>query len=143
MKNKGFTLMELLAVIIILGVLIGLGISAYTKYFVKSKSTIFEISEESFRTAAMDAMADCLTGEGAKRQSCKNLIDNHAVSLENLIQDAYIDPIRDPSNKDQLCDLENSKISVSQGESADRNNIDFTYEVCLICGKYRSKACPK
>ena len=148
MKKKGFTLIEMLAVIIIFGVIIGLGVAAYSKYITGSRNKSYNIAEASMKTAAIDAIADCITGEGKDRAFCQNhdLVENQyeyeLVYLNELVNDDYMDEIRDPYNTDLLCDSDKSYVYITnKADTNEVNNADFNYEVCLVCSNYKSKAC--
>ena len=148
MKKKGFTLVEMLAVIIILGVLLGLGVSAYSKYLTSSRKKSYQIAESSMKSSTADAITNCLTGEGKNREFCKNhdLVENQyeyeLVYLKELINDDYIDAIRDPSDTNLLCDSEQSYVYITNKEDTNQvNNGEFDYKVCLICSKYKSEDC--
>ena len=80
MKKKGFTLIELLAVIIIFGIIIGIAVTGYSKYVISSKNKSYNIAENSLKSAATDAVSDCITGNGKNREFC----DNH-----NVLEEEY------------------------------------------------------
>ena len=51
MKQKnGFTLIEMLGVIILLGILVSVAIGSYSRYLVQSQAKAFKIEELSFKT---------------------------------------------------------------------------------------------
>ena len=147
MKKKGFTLVEMLAVIVILGIIIGLAVSGYSKYVTSSRDKSYNIAEKSMKAAAIDAIADCLTGEGEKRDFCQNhdLVENQydyeLIYLKELMNDDYMDAIRDPYNTDKLCSEESYVYIANKADTNQVNNADFDYKVCLICGNYKSKDC--
>ena len=148
MKKNGFTLVEMLAVIIILGVLLGLGVSAYSRYLASSRRKSYEIAENSMKSATIDAVTNCLTGEGKDREFCQkhHLVENQyeyeLVYLKELIDGDYIDAIRDPSDTNLVCDSEQSYVYITNKEDTNQvNNGEFDYKVCLICSKYKSEDC--
>ena len=147
MRKKGFTLIEMLAVIIIFGVIIGIGVTSYSKYLTSSRKKSYNIAENSMKAAATDAIADCLTGNGKDREFCKNhnLVDDQyeyeLVYLNELVNDDYMDSIRDPYNTDLLCSEDSYVYITNKADTNQVNNANFDYKVCLICSKYKSEAC--
>lgn len=68
--NKGFTLVELIVVIVILAVLIGVSVSGYSKYIGQSKMNTDKNNAETVRAAIINAQAaegvyEYLIGTGA------------------------------------------------------------------------------
>ena len=57
-NNKGFTLVELLAVIVILGLLMAIAIPSVTKYIIESRKKIVAASVHSYITAVMTEVND-------------------------------------------------------------------------------------
>ena len=61
-ENFAFTLIELLAVIVILGVLLGIGAGIYMSYVEDSSDRSYNIAENSFMNATMAAVEHCTAG---------------------------------------------------------------------------------
>jgi len=153
LKKNAFTLMEVLAVIVILGILVGLAVSGYSNYVVKSRNKSYNIAENSLKDAATSAITDCLTENGKNREFCKthdvlaNQYEHEIVLLEELINDDYMDAIRDPYDTEKFCNTgsmeeDGSYVYIINKTNTDNvNNIDFNYKVCLKCGNYKSKDC--
>ena len=57
-NNKGFTLVELIVVIVILAILIGVSVSGYTKYIGQSKINTDRQNVENVRAICVNAMAE-------------------------------------------------------------------------------------
>ena len=146
MRKKGFTLIELLAVIIIFGIIIGIAVTGYSKYVISSKNKSYSIAENSLKSAATDAVSDCMTGNGKNREFCDNHnvleeeYEYNLVYLDELIKDDYMDAIRNPYDTDTLCS-DKSYVYISDRTKEGQTNKNLEYKVCLICGDYKSKDC--
>ena len=58
MNNKGFSLVELLAIITVLGLIMGIAIPAYQKYVTNSRKTGYNTLINTCRTAAQNRFID-------------------------------------------------------------------------------------
>ena len=146
-ENFAFTLIELLAVIVILGVLLGIGAGIYMSYVEDSSDRSYNIAENSFMNATMAAMEHCMAG-GSTTGFCaghnvpQNQYDFELVYLRELIAGDYIDPIKNPDDTDKFCDEDKSYVYVSNRADMDTDlNYDLYYKVCLVCGDRRSEFC--
>ena len=122
MKNKkGFTLVELLAVIIILGILSGIGIVAVGKIINNSKKQYYKTLKSTIKNAAASYFAD----HRALLPTEKN--ESNSVTVDDLIYFKYLkDNIQNTSKED--CNKEESKVVVT------RLSLDnYKYEVILKC----------
>lgn len=151
MKNatKGFTLIELLAVFLILSIILGIAFSGYSKYVTVNRNRAYKMAEDAMQVAASDALTDCMT---SAKEDIKSFCDVHeaptnqsesvVVSGADLVRYNYIDPIANPNNTDEYCDMDHSYVYISnKANSEEENNNDFDYEVCLRCGSRKSKEC--
>lgn len=54
-KNKyGFTLVEILGVVVILGIVSGVGVAGYSNYVEKAKANYYDSQEEMLKEAGID-----------------------------------------------------------------------------------------
>ena len=117
MNNKGFSMIELLGVIVIIGILAGLAIPAVTKYIGKTRDRAYDNIYESAYSAAQEKYMHDL--ENAER------IDYEIV--KDLYNQGYMDEPIDPSNKG-LCD---GKVFITVDESTEVS--EYTFKVQLAC----------
>ena len=105
-KHAGFTLVELLAVIVILAILSSLAIVSYNKIVEKSKKAYYKTEEEMLNNAGKEFFNDnkgkLPTAGGEK--SC--------VSLNTLIKFRYIEKILDYNKK--ACNVNTSKVCAAK-----------------------------
>ncbi len=125
MNKKGFTLVELLGVIIVLVIVMGLAVIGYSNFSSIGVRTYYQGLEENIHIAGM---------EYASYHNYINDIklgDMVTIDLQSLINNAYIDKVVNRSGED--CDYEKSKIIAYK---TDYNKLE--YEVCLVCSDYKS-----
>ena len=116
MKNRGFTLAELISIIIILSVITILSFSSMTKTL--KKTTVKEL--ESFKDQIKNASSIYIE---SNINDYFNGINEETFSLETLINNKYLsDEISNPSN----CDNTNIVIKATK-------NIDYTISYQVYC----------
>ena len=147
MNKKGFTLIELLGVIILLGIITTIAITGYSRYLASSKRKAFTIEENNIINATRSAYADCISNHN-NNDFCSNHPDldikfnYQVVYLKELIDNNYIDLIKNPYNVEQSCDTEKSYVYVSNRNNKDDSvNSEIIYKACLICGDHKSTDC--
>ena len=118
MNNKGFTLPELIIVFLIIGILTGTAITAYSsifgvseeKYYSLLKSNILLAGSDYFNNHRGDILGTTLT-----------------VSIERLVSDGYIEEIKDAQGN--VC--HDGTVIKYLGEDH-----QYHYDVCLKCGDF-------
>lgn len=127
LKNKkGFTLIEILAAITILGVLMGIAITAVTGVIQNGKESHYETAEENLNLAGQ-------TYAQQNRAALPKAIGQKTkIPLSALIQKNYIGEIKDYS--DNNCDPEKSYVQIYK-YSQDK----YSYTTYLECPDYNSK----
>lgn len=145
-SKKGFTLTELLAVIVILGILTSLAILGYNSYISSTRKKAFEIAENSMKEAAEGMYVDC--GISPQANFLCNIYqppepdESRIVTLQDLIEGGYIRPISDPYKENDYCDATKSYVLTYGQEPVEgSDNINLTYKSCLYCSRYQTEGC--
>lgn len=145
MNKKAFTLIEMLVVVLIVGLLTSIATGVYNNYLESSKHKAFGIAEESFVNAVKEAYLDCSSNH-PNNNFCLNhkelsLGESSKITLKELVDDNYIDSIKNPYDTDKFCDLNYSYVIAKNSSDASLINVDISYTVCLICNNHRSETC--
>ena len=131
-NNKGFTLVELLAVITILGVLAAVGMVSMNKYLKQAREASYTDYEKTLKQSSENALV--------QNSRLIPAINNKIVVDGNWLKcQGYMKKLRDPKNNNRDC-ADSSYVIISRGADISFNmNID--YQVCLKCGNYQTAAC--
>ena len=126
-NNKGFTMIELLAVVVIMGLLTTIAVPAVYKYVTRARGTSTDTMMKSTFEAAENYMMD------------HNIIvkagDNYSIDIKDLVEEQYLEPLIDPISNSNRCDTDtNSKVYVWR----DPNFLDsaipvYKYRVVIKC----------
>ncbi len=132
MNNKGFTLVELLATIIILGLVTGISVMSYTSYLNNAKSKTEEVFKNNvsdyidafISTNTSKLTDDALAGNNVYTQK----YNNHSITFQDIIDDNIIIPsnLMNSANK-KTCST-NTNITIYRD-----NNYVYCYIVELDC----------
>ncbi len=128
MKNKkGYTLIELLGVIVLLSILSSLGVVVYTNFMIQREQVYYKELEESMLLAGGEYYT-------FNKSSAPLMFgDEKKVTLSYLKNNIYTEgEIKDARNNS--CDLEESYVGAYK-DSIDKTN----YYVCLVCGDYHTE----
>ncbi len=120
-KQLGFTLVEILAVIVILGILSGVAIGGYSTYIKKAKKNYYIAQEKLLTQSGRDFYND---NKGKMPQASG---EESCVTLNTLINFKYIDKVLDYNKK--VCNGDKSKACVKK--LSNTNNLYYSY---LNCG---------
>jgi type IV pilus assembly protein PilA len=120
-KRKGFTLVELLAVIVILAVILVIAIPNVIKVIDKAKLDTYKRNEDMLVSATQKYMAS--------NGISLNVGETTTINYSQLQNDKLIDKITDQTSKGECS---NSKIYVTKTSSG------YTYKPGLVCDNYIS-----
>lgn len=118
--KKGFTLIEILASIVILSILMAIGIISYRYIINDAEKRYYETLEQELLMVGNDYYND-------------NLIDRpltgyNSVDIDKLIENNYIEKLKDHSGKDTCT----GQVFIYKEDDK------YEYEACLICENYQS-----
>ena len=88
-NNKGLTMIELLATILILGILTGLAFNTYLKYIAKTREKAYDFLIESSISATEAYLMD--------HQNVTK------VNFDTLVNNGYLESSRDPGDEENNC----------------------------------------
>ena len=134
MNKKGFSLVELLAVIIILVILVTLGYAAVSSYIGDAHDTTYE----SFESSLVDGATNYLLEHSG---NIPNEGESLVIDTAKLICDGYVDELIDPRDETKTCNLNSYTIVKRNNNSG--YNMDLEYTACLKCSDYQSPGCSK
>lgn len=123
MNKDGFTLVELLATIVIIGLLAGLTTISYTALIKQSVDKSYENYENTMHAEAISKLT----------MHPDDVIFHGGVATLSLA-DLEIDPFNNPDNPGDKC--LNSYVEVTKSRVG--NVLSMHYKVCLICPSYNS-----
>ncbi len=125
MKNKGFTMIELLAVIVLLGVLGVIGTVSTTRYLTQSREKSYRIMSQSI----YEAYENCAIQGKCSLPAKGSTINNY--NIDKLVQLGYLENLRNPSSKRKDC---TGTITIKAGSNAvESEYIKYSYTVDLNC----------
>ncbi len=120
--NKGFTLIEMLATIIILGILVTIVLLSANRLISSSNLEYYNTSEKMMILASKDYFADY------RSYLPKEVNGTTRVLLSALVREEYIDMIKDVNDND--CNTSKSYVEVEK-----TSNNEYLYKAHLVCDK--------
>ena len=131
LREKAFTLIEIIAAIIIIGIIALIAVPAVSRYINESKKTAYISYEHSMVDAAKNQVIKCINGE-EKQCDIPELNGKDLIYLNELIDRGYLELMSDPNSKG-FCDSELSYVEISNTGN------DYEYTACLYCGDYQTE----
>ena len=131
-NKRGFTVVELLVVLVILGILITLAYMGVSRYLNQARSTTYEDFEKNITSGVTNYLIDH-TG------SIPNEGESLIVDVEKLVCEGYIEDLQDPRESSKTCNLDSYAIVKRNNDTS--SNMDIEYSACLKCSGYESPAC--
>lgn len=124
-NNKGFTLVELLGVMTIMGILMVVAIPAVTKYLTRSRNTSTDTMVKSAYEAMENYMMDndVLIGVGSSQ----------TFDVSDLVKEQYLEPLKDPIGNEARCDGSGSTVVVKRDNNTTGGLINYKYTVTIKC----------
>lgn len=133
LDEKGFTMIELLAVVALLAILTGIAVPAVYRYLTKSRTVSTEVMTKSAYEAAADYLMheNILLSPGGRTE----------VSIKDLVEYQYLEPIIDPISKEDNCaDSENSKVEITRTDTGVTGIPVYKYIVSIDCPSFEHPA---
>lgn len=127
LKNKGFTLVELLAVIVVIAIVGGIAILSMSIYLSNSKDSVYLNYASTLKTTVEDYLIEDYENNGSLLPSVGS---SSEINLNTLITKKRIDELKDPNGG--TCDINNSKVVIERGEDTGIN-FNLSYYVTLVC----------
>ena len=124
-KKKGFTMIELLATIIILGLLVSLAYFGVRGILDRGNNSYYASQEDMLILAGREYYAD------HRGELPKDVGKTASVTLETLINESYIDPIKDRNEND--CNKKTTSVTVQKITER-----DYQYYTTLTCDEYET-----
>ena len=121
MNNKGFTLVELLAVIVVIGILSALAVVSYNSLIGSGKKGLYKNYENTLKGGAQNYFIDN-TGD------IPAIGETIVLSYQTLLDKKYIEEFKDPNGGNCIT----SYVEVLRGNDIG-SNYNLTYKACLIC----------
>ena len=134
MNKKGFTMIELMATITLLGIMSTLAVVSVSKYLNKSKKAVYRDYEDTLKNATTNYFLD---HTGLLPEI--NDVRGTKVLATTLVNEGYLENMKDPKNNSLYCN--NSSYVIVTRKDNVGFNMDLEYRVCLVCSKYKSSSC--
>lgn len=119
--NKGFTLVELLAVLVVISIISTIGVFSFSSLTNKSKDDYYKNMISNLELAANTYFSNNREERPPIGSVCNK------VPIKRIVESNLISDVKSSNGVD--CDLENSYVYIKR-----KNNKQYEYNVSLICG---------
>lgn len=123
LNNRGFSLVEILGVIVILSILLTMGLYSFSRNRKNSAEKSYEMMSKNAASAAEEYFMDHVFAK--------------EVSIDTLVEKKYLEAPRDPLFKKEICGGNVSLLERNTATSEESVDSD-TYKVVIRCKKYKS-----
>ena len=128
--KKGFTMVELLAAVTLLGIISAIAVVAYSRYQAKVREGAYEAMEKSALSAAQTYIAE------------RGIIvpvapSTRVIEISTLVDTGFLNNLEDPRAKGDMCHT-GSKVEVSKTKNSGTTPEEYTYIVTIKCNGYTS-----
>ena len=128
MKKNGFTLAELLGVIVVIAIISGLAVISVSSILATGKKGVYKNYEETLEGATRNYFIDNINKIPSVGMSTK-------IYLDEILSENYLDNLDDPNGGDCNSEEYNSYVLVTR-QADINNNYNLEYKVCLMCYDY-------
>ena len=130
-NSKGFTMIELLAVVVIMGLLTTIAVPAVYKYVTRARGTSTDTMMKSTFEAAENYMMD---HNMIIKKDKDTFEEAEPISIATLVEEQYLEPLIDPISNSNRCDTDtNSKVYVTRDTTKNYDIPVYKYRVVIKC----------
>ena len=130
LNKKGFTMVELLAAITILGIISTTAVVAYTKYQEKVRFDAYEAMEKSAYSAAQIYIQE--------RGIVLTVGTPRTIEISTLVDSGYLNKLEDPRAKGEYCHTGSNVVVTKTDKNSGTTLEKYSYVVTIKCKGYTS-----